>query len=466
VFSGNFLASGQPQAPTVGNNSCSSCAELQLQQLQQPLQHQHQQQRRGRLEATTTAAHSASSSCSPGRHSDRNHSPMSSSRSPDAARSVGRTSLLAETASSRQKQAERRPHSAGPRLAIRSSSRGEVNMAAKTRPRTMVHIPRGTTPIHTPRGGLSANCSAGSSSSSSSSSNSTVRQLPHLGRVVRASNLGARDEPSKPVNSRWQGPAIVRAPNAVQVPAFMASAPAVVPHPSAAGLLASRPQSSPRSLVGRAVQSASTSRPSSPAVAASAVARATSPASVTSVTSASVSSAGASRCSNPSQASGLAAATVAVADVAPSMPTVRPPGQAATVRQSIVAKLDSDGHQLPEWLAGESDSCQAWKEPASLLPCLSPLSPIREVAESAPIPVPAVHAEGADAAGTGSSIEVNAGLDHLNSCAARIQVLGGGVRARVPEDANGWPLQESNIEKPVQSSKERYWQIRERFLSK
>merc|ERR1719458_1497924 len=272
----------------------------------------------------------------------------------------------------------------------------------------MVHIPRGTTPIHTPRGGLSANCSAGSSSSSS---NSTVRQLPHLGRVVRASNLGARDEPSKPVNSRWQGPAIVRAPNAVQVPAFMASAPAVVPHPSAAGLRASR-------------------------------------------------------CSNPSQASGLAAATVAVADVAPSMPTVRPPGQAATVRQSIVAKLDSDGHQLPEWLAGESDSCQAWKEPASLLPCLSPLSPIREVAESAPIPVPAVHAEGADAAGTGSSIEVNAGLDHLNSCAARIQVLGGGVRARVPEDANGWPLQESNIEKPVQSSKERYWQIRERFLSK
>merc|ERR1712183_440999 len=113
-------------------------------------------------------------------------------------------------------------------------------------------------------------------------------------------------------------------------------------------------------------------------------------------------------------------------------------------------------HQLPDRLAA-GDSSQAWTEPTSLLPCLSPLSPIREVAEST------LSSVAVQAAGGGDTI---AGLDHLTSCAARIQGLGGGVRARAPGDAYGRPLQESNAEKPVQSSKERYWQIRERFLSK
>mmetsp|Transcript_122727 Transcript_122727/g.244137 ORF Transcript_122727/g.244137 Transcript_122727/m.244137 type:complete len:394 (+) Transcript_122727:240-1421(+) len=393
---------------------------------------------------------------------------MGSSRSADAVRSTGRTSLLAETASSRQKQAERRPHSAGPRLAERCGSRSEVSMAARTKPRTMVHTPRGTTPIHTPRGGLSASCSAGGSSSSSTARLPTA----HLGRVVRASNVGAKDvEPSKPVNGRWQSPVVVRAPTAAQVPALAAPVPAVVALPNAAGLLTSGPQASPLSPVGTASQN--TSRPSSPVVATSAVGRSTSPASMTGA-------AASPRCSSSSPAAGLASAVVAVVDAAQPVLTVRPPGQSAAMRQCVVSKLDFGGaaspHQLPDRLAA-GDSSQAWTEPTSLLPCLSPLSPIREVAESTLSSVAVQAAGGGDtiagadvspsnAAETGSPREANAGLDHLTSCAARIQGLGGGVRARAPGDAYGRPLQESNAEKPVQSSKERYWQIRERFLSK
>jgi len=456
------FAGGQQQTPMSGGNSCA--------QLLQP-----QQQQRGRLEATNMVARGVANSCSMSRRNDRNPSPVGSSRSADAVRSSGRTSLFAETVSSRQKLAERRPHSAGSRLAVRSGSRGEVSVAAQTTPRSMVHTPRGTTPVHTPRGGLSANCSAGGSSSSNSTSRLPAAQL---GRVVRARRPGAKEiEPSKPINSRWQGQVVVRAPTA-QVPALAGPAPTVVALPSVAGLLASGPQASPRSHVGTASQSTSTSsRPSSPVVATSAVGRATSPASMT---SAAASPAGGPGCSNSSPATGFKA-VVAVADGAQAVPTVRPPGQGASMRQCVVAKLDFGGpswpHQPPERLAAE-DSSQAWIEPACLLPSQSPLSPIREVAESGHTPAPAVHAAGegdaiagtdaspSNAAETGSPTEANARLDHLASCAARIQGIGGGVRARVLGDAHGWPLQESNAERPVQSSKEKYWQIRERFLSK
>jgi len=454
-----------------GNNSCTQLLQHQQQHQQQQ---QQQQQQRGRLENATVVARGVA--CGMGRRSDRNPSPTGTSRSADAVRSFGRTSLFADTASSRQKLAERRPHSAGSRLAERSGSRGSVSVTAQTKPNT----PRGTTPIHSPRGGLSANCSAGGSSSSSSTA-----RLPaaHLGRVVRARKPGAKEvEPNKPVNGRWQGQVVVRAPTAAQVPALAAPAPAVVALPSAACLLTSGPLASPRSHVGTASQSTSTSRPSSPVVAASAVGRATSPAAMTSTAA---SPAGGPGCSNSSPATGFKA-VVAVADGAQPVPTVRPPGQGAAMRQCVVAKLDFGGaawpHQPPEKkpperLAAE-DSSQAWIEPACLLPSQSPLSPIREVAESGHTPVPLVHAAGegdaiagadaspSNAAEMGSPSEANARLDHLASAAARIQGLGGGGRARVLGDAHGWPLQECNAEKPVQSSKERYWQIRERFLSK
>merc|ERR1711963_728890 len=162
-----------------------------------------------------------------------------------------------------------------------------------------------------------------------------------------------------------------RAPTAAQVPALAGPAPKVVALPSVAGLLTSGSQASPRSHVGTASQSTSTtSRPSSPVVATSAVGRATSPASMT---SAAASPAGGPGCSNSSPATGFKA-VVAVADGAQAVPTVRPPGQGASLRQCVVAKLDFGGpswpHQPPERL---EDSSQAWIEPACLLPSQSPL---------------------------------------------------------------------------------------------
>merc|ERR1712129_203943 len=110
--------------------------------------------------------------------------------------------------------------------------------------------------------------------------------------------------------------------------------------------------------------------------------------------------------------------------------------QAAVVDEDIPAPLSQDAFDssrstdtaalVPRVAAG--DSIQARMEPASLLPCLSPLSPIREVhAAGGGDAIAGADASPSNAAETGSPMEANAGLDHPSNDAPRIQGLGGWV---------------------------------------